>query len=163
ETFHVAPSSGVPPFLPLVPAAGARGPVRPGSSPGGRLAPVRGSGGSRRIGAAVVALVATVVAALAPPAHPAAAPDLPTDPPDDLPDPLDLTDPLNPACDPLDPAACLLPFPSDRWTVADPTTPTGRRVALPLEAMPRNVLGKPVDPTEWNRNDGFSPGAMLLT
>ncbi|HLT15913.1 MAG TPA: hypothetical protein VK007_04355, partial [Acidimicrobiales bacterium] len=84
---------------------------------------MRGSGGSRRIGAAVVALVATVVAALAPPAHPAAAQDLPTDPaevlqlvlellgafPDDLPDPLDLTDPLNPACDPLDPAACLLP------------------------------------------------------
>lgn len=136
-----------------------------------------GSGGSGRIGAAVAAVVVTVVAALAPPAHPAAAPDLPTDPaevlqlvlellgafPDDLPDPLDLTDPLNPACDPLDPAACLLPFPSDRWTVADPTTPTGRRVALPLEAMPRNVLGKPVDPTEWNRNDGFSPGAMLLT
>lgn len=29
--------------------------------------------------------------------------------------------------------------------------------------MPRNVLGKPVDPTEWNRNDGFSPGALIIT
>ena len=23
--------------------------------------------------------------------------------------------------------------------------------------------GKPIDPTEWNRNDGFSPGTMVLT
>ncbi len=28
--------------------------------------------------------------------------------------------------------------------------------------MPRNVVGKPIDPTEWNRNDGFSPGSMVL-
>src|SRR3546814_15669175 len=57
---------------------------------------------------------------------------------------------------------CLLPSPSGPWTVADPATATGRRVALPLLAMPRNVYGKPIDPTEWNRNDGFSPGSMLL-
>ena len=24
--------------------------------------------------------------------------------------------------------------------------------------MPRNRAGKPIDPTDWNRNDGFSPG-----
>jgi hypothetical protein len=83
--------------------------------------------------------------------------------PDDLPDPVDLLDPLNPACDPLDPGMCLFPFPSDHWTVADPTTATGRRVDLPVAGMPRNVFGKPVDPTEWNRNDGFSPGSALLT
>jgi hypothetical protein len=28
--------------------------------------------------------------------------------------------------------------------------------------MPRNVFGKPVDPTEWNRNDGFSPGQLIV-
>src|SRR5688500_5713579 len=28
-------------------------------------------------------------------------------------------------CDPVDPAACLLPFPSDLYTVADPATDTG--------------------------------------
>ena len=26
--------------------------------------------------------------------------------------------------------------------------------------MPRNVAGNPIDPTEWNRNDGFSPGQL---
>jgi hypothetical protein len=76
-------------------------------------------------------------------------------------------------CDPTDPALRLFPFPNDRWTVADPTTGTGLRVALPVTAMPRNGTdlgsgdlggeGKPIDPTEWNRNDGWSPGSMVLT
>jgi hypothetical protein len=76
-------------------------------------------------------------------------------------------------CDPLDPALCLLPFPNDTFTVADPTTATGRRVNFSLAAMPRNGTdltaaiaggeGKPADPTEWNRNDGFSPGQAVLT
>ena len=29
--------------------------------------------------------------------------------------------------------------------------------------MPRDVVGKPIDPTEWNRNDGFSPVTPILT
>jgi hypothetical protein len=66
-------------------------------------------------------------------------------------------------CDTDDRAHCLLPFPSDRWTVADASTDTGRRVSLPLAAMPRNVAGKPMDPAELNRNDGFSPGTPILT
>ena len=61
-------------------------------------------------------------------------------------------------CDPLDTRHCLLPFPSDTFTVADPTTDTGRRVAFPRESMPVNAQGVHVDPTEHNRNDGFSPG-----
>src|SRR5512135_743654 len=66
-------------------------------------------------------------------------------------------------CDPMDPALCLLPFPNDRFTRPDPTTATGLRIDFsPLE-MPRNVAGKPIDPTEWNRQDGFSPGSMILT
>jgi hypothetical protein len=67
-----------------------------------------------------------------------------------------------PTCDPIDPAACLLPFPNDFFTVPDRSTPTGRRVSLAPEMMPRNVAGVPIDPAEWNRNDGFSPGSMLL-
>ncbi|WP_329520033.1 hypothetical protein [Spirillospora sp. NBC_01491] len=63
-------------------------------------------------------------------------------------------------CDPIDPAACLLPFPSDWYTRPDPSTPTGRRVAL--RTTLRNSIGIPVDPAEWNRSDGFSPGSMLL-
>ncbi|MEV2271681.1 hypothetical protein [Nonomuraea africana] len=67
-----------------------------------------------------------------------------------------------PPCDPIDPAACLLPFPNDWFTVADPTTDTGRRVALSAETMPKNAAGVPIAPAEWNRSDGFSPGSMIL-
>ncbi|HEY3681735.1 MAG TPA: hypothetical protein VGL93_01780 [Streptosporangiaceae bacterium] len=66
-------------------------------------------------------------------------------------------------CDPIDPANCLLPFPNDHYTVRDHRTATGRRVNLTPAMMPANVAGTPVDPTEPNRNDGFSPGSMLLT
>jgi hypothetical protein len=73
-------------------------------------------------------------------------------------------------CDLLDPAHCLYPFPSDQFTVpAAAGSPqsvakggTGKRVNFNLAAMPRNTAGKPIDPTEWNRNDGFSPGSMIL-
>ncbi|HEX4903449.1 MAG TPA: hypothetical protein VFV42_11605 [Acidimicrobiales bacterium] len=67
------------------------------------------------------------------------------------------------ACDELDTRLCLLPFPNDRFTTLDPSTPTGRRVDLSPLATPRSLGAKPMDPTEWNRNDGFSPGAMVLT
>jgi hypothetical protein len=67
------------------------------------------------------------------------------------------------ACDPVDPDACLLPFPNDRFTRADPSTPTGRRLDLPVDGMPANHPGKHIDPTEWNRNDGFSPSSIGLT
>lgn len=64
-------------------------------------------------------------------------------------------------CDPIDPAACLLPFPNDYSTIADGGTPTGRRVHL--RTTLKNALGAPVSPAEWNRADGFSPGSMLLS
>ncbi len=65
-------------------------------------------------------------------------------------------------CDPLDPTACLLPFPDDYFTRHDPSTPTGRIVDLPAADMPKNDNGVPVDPTDFNRNDGFSPGTPIL-
>jgi hypothetical protein len=55
----------------------------------------------------------------------------------------------------------LLPFPDDRHTVAA-DTPTGRRLALPQDEMPRNRLGRPIDVTDINRADGFSPGSAIL-
>ncbi|MEO3769248.1 hypothetical protein [Micromonospora sp. B9E7] len=67
-----------------------------------------------------------------------------------------------PSCDPIDPTACLLPFPNDYFTVPDRTSPTGKRVRLAASAMPANVQGTPIDPTEWNRQDGFSPGSPIL-
>ncbi|MEX2193968.1 MAG: hypothetical protein WD844_01665 [Thermoleophilaceae bacterium] len=66
-------------------------------------------------------------------------------------------------CDELDPSHCLYPFPNDRFTVADATTDTGRRVNLPLLGMPRNIVGKPVNPRDMNRSDGFSPGSLIIT
>ena len=64
-------------------------------------------------------------------------------------------------CDPLDPTHCLLPFPSDTFTVDDADTDTGRRLALDRAAMPANVDGVRADPEGWNRNDGFSPGQPI--
>ncbi len=65
-------------------------------------------------------------------------------------------------CDPIDTTQCLTPFPDDFFTVADPTSPTGRRVHFPADVMPVNSSGVSVDPTDWNRNDGFSPGSEII-
>lgn len=70
-------------------------------------------------------------------------------------------------CDMLDPAHCLFPFPSNHFIVDAPdgsiqAAGTGQRVNFNILGMPRNTAGKPIDPSEWNRNDGFSPGQMLL-
>ncbi|MEI8356942.1 MAG: hypothetical protein WCH13_00465, partial [Deltaproteobacteria bacterium] len=66
-------------------------------------------------------------------------------------------------CDPLDTRICLFPFPNDFYAAADAGTDTGLRLNLARESMPANVAGSHVDPTEWNRNDGFSPGALIET
>ena len=57
---------------------------------------------------------------------------------------------------------CLLPFPSDALTSDDPTSATGRRVALPSALMPANAEGVTVDVARQNRADGFSPGSAAL-
>ncbi|NLV55857.1 MAG: DUF4214 domain-containing protein [Acidimicrobiales bacterium] len=65
-------------------------------------------------------------------------------------------------CSALDPNRCLLPFPNDVLTLPDATTDTGRRVVLKPSWLPANAAGAPFDPTEWNRQDGFSPGSAML-
>lgn len=67
----------------------------------------------------------------------------------------------HPGCDPLDTTSCFLPFPSDYFTSADTTSSTGRRIALPAGQF-ANVGGTTLDPTEWNHNDGFSPGTPIV-
>lgn len=66
-------------------------------------------------------------------------------------------------CEILGQSRCQLPFPSDYLTVEDPSTDTGRRVALHPEAMAQNTSGVKIDATEMNRNDGFSVGAAAVT
>src|SRR5438445_5428233 len=70
--------------------------------------------------------------------------------------------PVAPHCEPLAGGACLLPFPSDAFTTTDAASPTGRRVALDLAVMPKTSGGRGLDPAEWNRADGFSPGSPIL-
>ena len=74
-----------------------------------------------------------------------------------------VTSPGTGACDPVDPTACLLPWPNDRFTRPDPTTETGRRIDLPAHGTPVNADGTSIGVDEWNRNDGFSPAAIAMT
>ena len=69
--------------------------------------------------------------------------------------------PKGPRCDPLDPSQCMQPFPNDYFTVDDPSTDTGRRLNFRADAMPQNMNGVPIDPTDFNRADGFSPGSAI--
>ncbi|MEV0844211.1 hypothetical protein AB0I55_32270 [Actinocatenispora sera] len=104
---------------------------------------LRSGSGLRRLLAGTVAVVAAVGVLSAPAAaHPA---------------------PARPGgCDPLVGSECLLPFPNDWFTRPDRHSATGRRVAFTSAVLPANALGVPVDPTAWNRSDGFSPGQALL-
>lgn len=71
-------------------------------------------------------------------------------------------------CDFLDPSVCLYPWPNDHFTEGA-STATGRRLDLNELSMPRNrptgtsPEGKPIDPTDQNRADGFSPGNKIIT
>jgi hypothetical protein len=66
-------------------------------------------------------------------------------------------------CDDLDPAVCLQPFPNNLFTKPSAATDTGLKVHFALTSTPRNVAGKPIQPGQWNRSDGFSPGSLITT
>ncbi len=67
-------------------------------------------------------------------------------------------------CDPLVPAYCGFPFPSNVWLVDDPKTVTGKHVAFGAKTLPfstpKNVQ---TNPQVWTLSDGFSPGVGPLT
>ncbi|MGH8983156.1 MAG: hypothetical protein ACRDY6_04695 [Acidimicrobiia bacterium] len=86
-----------------------------------------------------------------------------SDEPVDLEGDLDVVVEATDTCEALDATHCLLPFPSDFFTVANTRTATGRRVRFSGAVMPENADGTRVDPTEWNRSDGFSPGPKIMT
>src|SRR5438445_10349105 len=64
--------------------------------------------------------------------------------------------PRSAASDQLDPTRCMLPWPSNAYTVADPSTPTGLRLALTLKSLPIRD-----NPASLNRADGFSVATPL--
>jgi hypothetical protein len=65
-------------------------------------------------------------------------------------------------CDPLDAGHCLFPFTNDYFSVGDPTSASGRRLAFSADSMPANNNGVHVNPTSWNVIDGFSVGPVML-
>jgi hypothetical protein len=65
-------------------------------------------------------------------------------------------------CDFLDQSDCLFPFPSDYLTTPDGSTDTGRRVHFAVATMPKNSSSVPITPSDYNLNDGFSPGSTIL-
>lgn len=71
--------------------------------------------------------------------------------------------PRRPECENLNPHHCLFPWPSSRYLVDDPTSRTGKRLALPSEAMPVNRGRDPVDPAPYNAQDGFSAMTSMIT
>jgi hypothetical protein len=59
-------------------------------------------------------------------------------------------------CDPIDPSRCLLPWPNDYFR-------DHGHLALTSSMMPANAAGTPIDPSDYNWSDGFSPGAAIVT
>ena len=57
---------------------------------------------------------------------------------------------------------CLLPWPNDAFTVHAGTS-TGRRVNVARKIAPANDKGVRVNTAAQNKNDGFSPGSVILT
>ena len=55
---------------------------------------------------------------------------------------------VHPPCDLFVPSVCLLPFPNDFFTVADPSTATGQRLDLrPVDAAQRARASRSTRPT----------------
>lgn len=65
-------------------------------------------------------------------------------------------------CDPINPAECGFPYPSNVWRRADSTTPTGYHQFYGPTTLPQWAPNKNIDPTPWASKDGFSPGASML-
>ena len=71
--------------------------------------------------------------------------------------------PIELHCNPLGIDSCMAPWPSSVFEVADGSTPTGRKLAIPDGALLTNANAAPVDPAAWNRADGYSAAAPMVT
>ncbi len=70
--------------------------------------------------------------------------------------------PIESHCNPMGAGACMAPWPSSVFEVADATTPTGRRLAIPDGTLLTNANGATIDPAGWNRADGWSAAAAIV-
>lgn len=57
---------------------------------------------------------------------------------------------------------CLPPFPSDLLTIADPASPTRRRLALPRDALLAPMGTRPIEMAPFNRADGWPTSMPAL-
>ena len=73
-----------------------------------------------------------------------------------------LTLPVADNCNPLGFDHCMAPWPSSAFEVADATTRTGRKLAIPAQTLLRNSNGTYTDPAPWNKADGFSATAPMV-
>jgi hypothetical protein len=83
--------------------------------------------------------------------------------PDDAPAPIPIA--IADECEGMIPINqhCLLPWPSDRWLVDDPSTVTGKRLQYDPAAFPLNIDGDLFDVEAYSYRDGFSPSSTILT
>jgi hypothetical protein len=65
-------------------------------------------------------------------------------------------------CNPVEDAHCLLPFPSDFFLEADPSTATGLRMSFGPDSLPVNIDGVALDPIYLHEKDGFSPNGSMF-
>lgn len=74
-----------------------------------------------------------------------------------------LTLPVADNCNPLGYSHCMAPWPSSVYEAADASTPTGVRLDIPEGGLLHDVNGEAVHPGPWNRADGFSASAVIVT
>jgi hypothetical protein len=71
--------------------------------------------------------------------------------------------PVPAECNPLGGGHCMEPWPSSVYELADATSATGVRLAIPVGGLLTNSNGDKVDPAPWNKADGFSAAAAIVT
>src|SRR5690349_11002617 len=66
-------------------------------------------------------------------------------------------------CNPLGGGRCMTPWPSAIYEKDDATSATGRRIDLQPGTLPTNIDGIAIEPAPYNKKDGFSPAAAIVT
>lgn len=69
---------------------------------------------------------------------------------------------FDPACDPLDPSACALPWPSNHFLRENAATDTGYSLTFDASSLPHSAGGTHLEPSALARFDGYSVGTSLL-
>lgn len=85
-----------------------------------------------------------------------------TDDTDDVPEPD--PDPIddNPDCDPISPTQCAFPWPSNLFLHEDADRATGYGLRFGPTTLPANDRGRHIDPTPYERMDGYGVSTPIL-